>query len=172
MNSNSYLEHHGILGQKWGVRRYQNADGSLTSAGRKRYDRDVRENLAKKKDNRIDTSSPDPNRWVREDLNRRQNVVNTSSKLVDNLSNIEKATRPKEKSTKMDLSQMSDKELRDKINRKLLENQYDKLFSEIDSQEVSTGRRVTQEILDTAGTVLTLTSSAIGIALAIKELKG
>lgn len=32
------LYHHGIKGQKWGVRRYQNSDGSLTAAGRERYD--------------------------------------------------------------------------------------------------------------------------------------
>ena len=33
----SELKHHGILGQKWGIRRYQNEDGSLTEAGKKRY---------------------------------------------------------------------------------------------------------------------------------------
>lgn len=32
------LTHHGILGQKWGVRRYQNQDGSLTAAGKKRLE--------------------------------------------------------------------------------------------------------------------------------------
>lgn len=32
-----YLAHHGILGQKWGIRRYQNTDGTLTEAGKKRY---------------------------------------------------------------------------------------------------------------------------------------
>ena len=31
------LYHHGIIGQKWGIRRYQNMDGSLTPAGKKRY---------------------------------------------------------------------------------------------------------------------------------------
>lgn len=32
-----YLAHHGIKGMKWGVRRFQNSDGSLTSAGKERY---------------------------------------------------------------------------------------------------------------------------------------
>lgn len=31
------LYHHGTMGQKWGIRRYQNPDGSLTEEGRKRY---------------------------------------------------------------------------------------------------------------------------------------
>ena len=35
--SSNYLMHHGILGMKWGVRRYQNEDGSLTEAGKKHY---------------------------------------------------------------------------------------------------------------------------------------
>lgn len=37
---NDYLAHHGIKGQKWGVRRYQNEDGTLTDAGKKRYNSD------------------------------------------------------------------------------------------------------------------------------------
>ena len=31
------IAHHGIKGQKWGIRRFQNEDGSLTEAGKKRY---------------------------------------------------------------------------------------------------------------------------------------
>lgn len=35
-----YLAHHGILGQKWGIRRFQNKDGTWTAAGKKRYSDD------------------------------------------------------------------------------------------------------------------------------------
>ena len=46
--SNGELYHHGIKGQRWGVRRFQNKDGSLTSKGRKRYGSD--KDSAKKED--------------------------------------------------------------------------------------------------------------------------
>jgi len=39
--TDTYLQHHGILGMKWGIRRYQNEDGSLTDIGRNRYQRDL-----------------------------------------------------------------------------------------------------------------------------------
>ena len=37
MEQNLYLVHHGIKGQRWGVRRYQNPDGTLTAEGRTHY---------------------------------------------------------------------------------------------------------------------------------------
>lgn len=47
---NGYYElyHHGILGQKWGVRRYQNPDGSLTAEGKLRYKVDPKTGKYKK----------------------------------------------------------------------------------------------------------------------------
>ena len=41
------LYHHGVKGQKWGVRRYQNPDGSLTDKGKKHYEADARKQAKK-----------------------------------------------------------------------------------------------------------------------------
>ena len=39
MSEYQYLAHYGVRGMKWGVRRYQNPDGTLTDEGRRRYGR-------------------------------------------------------------------------------------------------------------------------------------
>ena len=57
------LTHHGIIGQKWGVRRFQNANGGLTKEGKERYSEDKQENKESKsikdKANEIKTSIAD-----------------------------------------------------------------------------------------------------------------
>ena len=45
--NNLYLKHHGIKGQRWGIRRYQNPDGSLTAAGRLRLIKNTEKELSK-----------------------------------------------------------------------------------------------------------------------------
>jgi hypothetical protein len=162
------LYHYGTKGMKWGVRRYQNSDGSLTPAGKKRYERDIQENNSKKKENRIVIDKPDASRWVREDISRTKKTVDATSDLVRQAQKIESNSR-KSKTQKMDLSKMTDQEMRSRINRELLERQYSDMFA---PQNTSRGRERVRNILETSGTVLTVGSTALGIALAIKELKG
>ena len=84
------LTHYGILGMKWGVRRYQNPDGSYTDAGRKRY------GIKSKKTERTYTNKEDAiaardlsyidkhiSDYSTKDLNDLMNRINTEQRLRD-----------------------------------------------------------------------------------------
>lgn len=165
--SNNALYHHGVKGMKWGVRRYQNTDGSLTPAGQKRYARDQRENAGKKKGNKV--GAADPNRWVKEDLERAKRVADSGRNLSNDLKRAIDTSGKNNKAHKLDLSSMSDNEMREKINRYYLEKQYNDIFNQ---QRESEGKRFINRTLDTVGNALTVTGSALSIALAIKQLRG
>ena len=67
------LSHHGIKGQKWGVRRFQNANGSLTSAGKSRYRKSIelkeeRNKILDTKKEEITSKSKDYNAFKKENV--------------------------------------------------------------------------------------------------------
>lgn len=171
------LRHHGIKGQKWGVRRFQNEDGSYTSEGRRRAqqksstdsmsDDDLtkavrRLSLEKQYKNLTKKSDP-PSK-----LESTKKAVDATSELVNRAKKMEQDSSKGTKKERMDLSKKTDKELRDQINRELLERQYNDLFAK---ESVSKGRRYLSDVLDNAGTVLAVGSSALSIALAIQQLQ-
>lgn len=175
------LYHHGVKGMKWGVRRYQNKDGSITESGKKRYARDARE----KDFNKYDESSGkyykqsqktgrsdlefDAARYAKEDTERSKRLVDSSRNLSNELKRTVDTSNRNRKVPKMDLSNMTDQEMRNQINREILERQYNDMFN---PRKESKGREYASRTLESAGNVLAITSSALGIALAIKELKG
>ena len=154
-----YLEHHGIIGQKWGVRRYQNKDGSLTDLGKRRVgnlsDADrmggIHKELAQDYGNMSGA------------LKNASKVANSSSEAAGRAGNI-KRRRAK---NQIDLSEMSDKELRDHINRMNLERQ----FTDLSTLNSTTGYDYVQDILSIGGSALAATGSVLGIMLAIQQIK-
>lgn len=175
------LAHHGIKGQKWGVRRFQKKDGSYTDAGKKRTKQQKEESEPlsdeelTKRIKRL-TMEKSYARLSKEatpqsQLDKTKKVVDSTSDLVtqakklnQQLSSVSKQQKPR-----LDLTRMTDKELRDRINRELLERQYSDMFAK--PETVSRGRDYVTETLETAGAVLAVGSSALSIALAIKGLK-
>lgn len=198
-SGNDYLAHHGILGMKWGVRRYQNKDGTLTAEGRRRsqvygkdppvYGKNPLSTPAKKSSKKKKISDMTDEELIRD--NRRhaleaqykknhpekKSKLQSSKEAIDsgrqltnqmkNLNQVVKNTR-KRKNTK-DLSEMTDDDLRRLINRKNLEQQYRNITYEPD--KIDKGQAMVDEILDYGGTALAITSSALSIALAVRELK-
>lgn len=165
----AWLAHHGIPGMKWGVRRYEDKEGHLTEAGKKRYAKEQERNARKKKDNRLpEEGVRDANRWVKEDRTNTKNVVDQARNMTNSMKELERVTNRPKDPKREDLSSMSDADLRALINRELLERQYAQVFN---PPTVSRGREYVQRTLEVTGAILGITSSALGIALAIQQLK-
>lgn len=195
VSNDQSLCHYGIMGMKWGVRRFQNADGSLTTAGKARYgkggkkggiyedenhnltprgekrlEKERLKNLARKKENRMDEEAVrDTKRWERDDLVNTRDVLNKTNDILRSTKELDdqlKRAKKKKNNKRMDLSNMTDKEMRDKINRENLERQYNELFNDKEAQR--RGKANVREALDLGGTILALASSAVSIAIALK----
>lgn len=81
------LYHHGIIGMKWGIRRYQNKDGSLTRAGKKRYSEDYNESRNIKRKG-IKRMSNDDLRKVNNRDSLERNYRNNNSKVKKTLGTV------------------------------------------------------------------------------------
>lgn len=157
-NNTSELYHWGIKGMKWGVRRYQNDDGSLTPAGKRRYSVDLQTFGKKKKKSggssnehlNTHTSRKTPGSTSGEQSKQETQSTQTPGKTqkkqeydglkntIDAVDSFNKTTNnvrnvvnniPTKPRPRMNLDDMSNKELQDLITRENLERQYNNLFS-------------------------------------------
>ena len=147
MNNNE-LYHYGVVGMKWGVRRYQNADGSLTYAGKKkalkmqsRYTDLTKSRKYNDKNGNLTYSGRKKALRMKEKYSKltgkqlRGYAINKKQADQNN-----KASKPKK------LSEMSDDEIRAKINRLDLERRYAELTRS--PQKQSRGKDFVQDVLE------------------------
>lgn len=162
---NNDLRHHGIKGQKWGRRRYQNADGSLTPAGKQRYGsqenferqypEDVRKGIKSTKEG-VDGAK----NFTKAVKDKNEDRSRKNQRKADKM--LEEAVRDKARS-------MTDQELRDAVNRLNMEENYTRMMQ--NRERIDLGESTASKFMDRTMTALTLTSTALSIALAMKELK-
>lgn len=135
---NNELQHHGIKGQRWGVRRYQNKDGTLTPAGKKRYKAEM--DKLKAEEAAIKNRAATKAKLAKLDAKRKS--IEELKKSVDGKTNSKQSDQPKKKS----ISDMTDDELNKALNRARMEDQYRALRPET----VSAGKQFAGKILNDA----------------------
>lgn len=104
-------------------------------------------------------------------LEKTRNLLNETSNAFNRTSNALRQESNRTSYERMDLSKMTDQQLRDRINRENLEIQYSKMFNS-KAPEISKGKAYVQKFFDVGGDALSMTGSALAIALAIKGLMG
>ena len=142
---NGELYHHGTKGMKWGVRRYQNKDGSLTPAGVKRYNREVQ----KLKDREASIKAKEKARSYQAKLDKKKAELDEREAALKGKSSAKsnaKATaqKPGAEPQRKSIKDMSDAELRAVVNRMQLEQQYRSLAP----QQVSKGKKFVDSVLN------------------------
>ena len=151
--NNAELYHHGVKGQRWGIRRYQNKDGSLTALGQKRYAKELAKLEAEKKRIRQQEQTAKKIKKLddmRKDLDERKKALNPDD--TPEPANQQKTpSAPK----KQKLSELSNEEIQAKIDRMNLENKYKELAQEridaVSKKEVSKGQKFVMEVLEKSG---------------------
>lgn len=143
--SEDELAHWGIVGMKWGVRRYQNKDGSLTSAGKKRRARleaDLKEREKSIKRREREKAANDKLAAKSAELDERERALRGEGKTR------RPNTSPERKKT---ASEMSDDELRERTNRMMMEAQYynaQKNLAALNPPKVSAGQKFVTSLLN------------------------